>query len=185
MKKKIGMKVPTDLGGAAIILSKIAKHQTAIEHEEVCLNKTMNRLRAKAQPKINKHQQAIQNLLNSLFIFAEENRSKLTYWGKRKSVKIATGSFGWRLTPIAVTIQNAAEIIQELKRRKLLNFIRIKETVNKEAILKRPTQVADIRGISISQREEFRVKPSRITVEIVSGIRISKKRRRLNKATVK
>ena len=53
---------------------------------------------------------------------------------------------------------------------RLLNrLIRVKEEVNKDAILAEPETVANIKGISITQREEFIVIPFETALESVSN----------------
>ena len=54
-------------------------------------------------------------------------------------------------------------------------FIRVKEEINKEAMLKEPELAETVRGVSITQREEFIVKPTEIEIEIVSSVEKLKK----------
>ncbi|MFH2013564.1 MAG: host-nuclease inhibitor Gam family protein, partial [Patescibacteria group bacterium] len=53
----------------------------------------------------------------------------------------------------------------------LSKFIRTKEEVNKQAILESPEEVKDIKGLSISQIEEFVVKPRFLDREVIKSFK--------------
>lgn len=117
------------------------------------------------------HEKKVQELLNGLYAFAENNRNILTDGRKRQTVEMSTGSFGWRMTPRSVSIQGEEEVIETLEQFGLEDFIRIKKEIDKQAILKNPKAAAGIKGITIGQREEFFVKPLVIQVEIVKKLK--------------
>jgi len=106
-------------------------------------------------------------LAHSVAAYAEANRRALTANG-RKSVVLPDGSvFGWRFTPPKVTVAKAGEVIAWLKARRLKRFIRIKEEVNKEAILAEPDFWGTIPGVSVSRREEFYIRPLALESDIL------------------
>lgn len=157
--------VPKDLKEAAKFVAKIAKAQRSIEAIKSDLNAEVDKLKTRAVAEAGPHSQKIEDLLEGLFAFAETNRDQLTKSGKVKSVKLETGIFGWRTTPPAVTLRNIKSIIKSLRSLKLGRFIRTKEEVDKEAMLKEPEVAKTVKGVSIGQYEEFFVRPEEIEVE--------------------
>ncbi|KKT96721.1 MAG: Mu-like protein prophage FluMu host-nuclease inhibitor protein gam, partial [Parcubacteria group bacterium GW2011_GWA2_45_15] len=57
-------------------------------------------------------------------------------------------------------------ILESLKSLKLKRFIRTKEEIDKEAMLKEPETAKTVKGVSISQHEEFVAKPTELQVEV-------------------
>lgn len=182
MSKKIGIKrtvtpVPQNLDEAAKFLRSIGQEQRKIDGIQSTLNEKIDALQSKLMDDVKPHEEKISQLVEGLFAFAESNRDKLTDGGKRKSVELPTGLFGWRMTPPAVSLRDVKSVLTSLKSLGLKRFIRttIKKEVNKEAMLKEPELAITVKGISISQREEFIVKPTELEVEIVSDIKKLKK----------
>jgi len=116
------------------------------------------------------HQEKVSQLVEGLFAFAEAHRDELTDHGKRKTVEVPTGIFGWRMTPPAVKLRDVESILESLKALKLERFIRTKEEVDKEAMLKEPEVAGTVKGVSIGQHEDFVAKPSELKVEIVTQV---------------
>ena len=90
-----------------------------------------------------------------------------------------TGIFGWRMTPPAVSLHNVKSVLEVLKRLNLKRFIRVKEEINKEAILKEPNIAKKVKGIFIRQDEEFFVKPAILEVEIANKTNKFKSKKKL------
>ncbi len=170
--------VPTSLEDAAVYVRQIGEAQRAVDALEANLTQRVEELRAQAMAEVQKHQDACNLLLEGLFAFAQAHRPRLTDDEKRKTVDVATGKFGWRLTPPAVEVKGVADVIATLERLKLTQFIRVKETkeVDREAILKDPDAVAGIAGVSVTQREEFFVKPEQANAEIAQGVTALRKK---------
>jgi phage host-nuclease inhibitor protein Gam len=72
------------------------------------------------------------------------------------------------MTPPAVSLRDIKSILVSLKSLGLKQFIRTKEEVDKEAMLKEPDIAKTVKGVSISQYEEFTAKPAELEVEIIS-----------------
>ncbi|XXQ69425.1 host-nuclease inhibitor Gam family protein [Neisseriaceae bacterium B1] len=83
--------------------------------------------------------------------YAEQHRQDLTNNGKTQTVKLLSGSLKWRKKPASIQIDGElSQVLAELRRRKLARFIRVKEEINKTALLaKRP-----IHGIAIADGGE-------------------------------
>ncbi len=95
-----------------------------------------------------------------LQVYCEANRNTLTDNGKTKTGKFPTGVVSWRLSPKKVNLKGIDAIIERLKKADLQRFIRVKEEINKDAILEKPKDVAAIEGISIGGgTEDFIIEP--------------------------
>ncbi len=162
--------VPKSLEGAAEFLAKIGEEQRAINEIQSCLNDAVDELKTKAMDDAKPHQEKVSELVEGLFAYAESNRDELTNGEKRKTVEVPTGTFGWRMTPPAVSLRDIPSILKNLKALKLKRFIRTKEEVDKEAMLKEPDVANKVKGVSIGQREEFVAKPSVLEVEIATHV---------------
>lgn len=101
-------------------------------------------------------------LIRGLEAYAAANRASLTENGKVKFASFPAGKLSWRLRPSSVGPIRAPEaIIAWLKENGLSRFIRVKEEVNKEALLAESDMARDfIPGIRIaSGGEDFSVEP--------------------------
>jgi phage host-nuclease inhibitor protein Gam len=161
---------PADANEAAKFLSQIGKEKREIEKIQAKLNAEVEGLKLSAVAKAKPRQRRIEELIKGLFVFAEMNRDALTEHGKRKTVRVPTGTFGWRMTPRSVTLRNVESILKKLKSFGLERFIRIKEEVDKEAMLREPDTAKTVKGVSISQHEEFVAKPDELKMEIATNI---------------
>lgn len=180
MPKKVVIAVPKSLDEAAQFLAQIGEEQRATDKIQSDLNAEVDKLKTKAMADIDPYQKKISQLIEGLFAYAEAHRDELTDGGKRKTVEVPTGIFGWRMTPPAVSLHNVKSILEGLKSLGLKHFIRIKEEINKEAMLKEPELAKTVKGVSISQREEFVAKPAELEVEITTQV---DKLKKLKKAT--
>lgn len=166
MPKRAVIPVPKSLEEAAQFLAEIGKEQRASDKIRSALNAKVDELKTQAMTNVEPHQKKVSQLVEGLFAYAEAHRDELTDGGKRKTVEVPTGTFGWRMTPPAVSLRNVKSILKSLKSLGLKRFIRIKEEVNKEAMLKEPEVAKTVKGVSISQHEEFIAKPAELEVEI-------------------
>ena len=173
--KKSVIPVPKDLDEAINFLSIIAEEQRKIDAKKMEMNSGIDRLKEQAIAEIKPREEKIEQLFDGLFSFAEANRDKLTEDGKKKTVAVPTGSFGWRMTPPSVSISKAEEVVKRLKSLKLERFIRIKEEVDKEAMLKEQEMAKTVSGVTISQHEEFFAKPAEVELEISEEVKKLKK----------
>ena len=166
MAKKAVIPVPKSLDEAAQFLAEIGQEQRVSEEIRSDLNTAVDKLKTQAMADNEPHQKKVSQLVEGLFAYAEAHRDELTDGGKRKTVEVPTGIFGWRMTPPAVSLRDVESILESLKSLKLKRFIRTKEEVDKEAMLKEPDVAKTVKGVSISQHEDFVAKPSELEVEI-------------------
>jgi len=170
MPKKVVIAVPKSLDEAAEFLAQIGEEQRATDKIRSDINTKVEKLKAKAMADVKPYQEKISQLVEGLFAYAEAHRDELTDGGKHKTVKVPTGIFGWRMTPSAVSLRNVKSILESLKSLGLKRFIRTKEEIDKEAMLKESEVASTVKGVSVSQREEFIAKPTELEVEIATKV---------------
>jgi len=173
--KHVVVPIPASLEEAAEFVGRIGKEQREIDRIQNKLNEAVEKLKSKSMSESQVRNENISQLVEGLFIFAESHRNELTEDGKRKTVELPTGIFGWRLTPPAVSLKNVKQVLEELVKRRLKQFIRVKQEVDKEAMLKEPDVAKSVKGVTIGQHEEFMVKPAELELEITSDVSKFKK----------
>jgi phage host-nuclease inhibitor protein Gam len=105
-------------------------------------------------------QEEVKSLTAGVQSYCEANRDELTLNGKTKTGQFVTGTVQWRQKPPSVAVRGAEAVLEALKRFGLTRFIRVKEELNKEAILNEPDAIAGINGLSIkSGVEDFVIQP--------------------------
>jgi len=172
--KRLVTAVPKSLEEASQFLLKIAEEQRIVEKIQSELNAQVDKLKAEAMESMREHQERITALADGIYIYAEGHREELTEEGKRKTIRVPTGIFGWRITPPAVSLKNVKLVLENLKKLNLERFIKVKEEPDKEAMLREPELAEKIKGVSIIQREEFVVKPSEIEIEIIPHAKLKR-----------
>ncbi|HEY1502946.1 MAG TPA: host-nuclease inhibitor Gam family protein [Stellaceae bacterium] len=156
--------VPQSFDEARDFILEIGKQQRVRTLLETEMNNQLEDLRRRFERDAGVYSAKIKQLSEGLAIWAAANRAVLTKDGKTKTAVLATGELRWRMTPPAVTIRGVKDVIAALATR----FIRTKEEVDKEAILKEPDAVKGIPGITITQREEFVIVPNETKLEEVA-----------------
>ncbi|MCY1408141.1 Bacteriophage Mu Gam like protein [compost metagenome] len=77
-----------------------------------------------------------------------------------KFANLITGEVQWRIRPPSVTVRGADAVLELLRSKGLIRFIRVKEEVNKEAILNEPAAVVGLPGAVINCGiEDFAIVP--------------------------
>lgn len=98
--------------------------------------------------------------VEALRIWAEANRQMLTNGDKTKYVDLGTGLIKWRLRPPAVRLKAVDAVLDSLRGLGLTRFIRVKEEVNKDAMLADTAVARTVPGVTISSAgEDFVVEP--------------------------
>lgn len=103
---------------------------------------------------------------DGLKAYANANRDKLTNGGKKKSVKLSTGTLRWHMKPPKVDIENPEAVTKLLKEMGLEDWVRTKSEPDKAAMRKDAEKAASIEGVTVTQSEEFKVKPESGTGEL-------------------
>lgn len=166
-----------DQAEAEALLLRIGTCQREVARITADMNDALAATKARFEAEAAPHNQEIQAAFARLHLWAEANRPKLLP-GKGKTARIATGELVWRATPPRVAIRKEAEVIERLRAAGMAEFLRVKEAVDKEAILATPEtrkRAASVAGITISQREEFSARPFESQIEVVEAAAVSKK----------
>lgn len=160
--------VPQTKDQAVEAIAAIGRHQRERARIEASMNDDLAKAREAWEKQAAPHLDAIRELQQGVQLWCETNRDQLTQGGKVKYAHLASGEVKWRMTPPKVLIRAAETVIEYLKAAGLHRFVRVKEEPNKEAILAEPDAVAHIKGIAISQREEFVIVPFETSLEEVA-----------------
>ncbi len=148
------------------LIDNIGRNQQEIKRIEADMNDTIASIKAEFERKAQPLNQQINDSFEAVQQWAEANRDRLCNKGI-KSAKLATGSISWRMTTPKVSIRGVDAVLDKLKALKAHSFIRLKQEINKDAILANQEQVEalNIPGITISQREEFAITPFETELE--------------------
>lgn len=158
--------VPASEEEASRFIAEIGEFQrqsATIENDTATQIET---LKAQARERVWPLEDQIGERIEGLLLFAQAHRAALTRNGKRRTIRYPSGEFGWRLTKPAVVIRGVERVLEALKQQGFGRFVRVREEINKQALLAEPDVAQSISGVSISQREEFFVKPSKLDLEI-------------------
>ncbi len=158
--------VPKTRPEAEQLLADIGRLQRSVTGIECRMNDRLAEIKAKYEQEAQPLNSELDAKFQALHAWAEGHREELLRGGG-KTVHLATGDLSWRRTPPSVRITKAPVVLEALRRLGLKDFIRTKEDVNREAILADPTAVKGVKGISVSQREEFVAKPYESEIEKV------------------
>lgn len=155
---------------AEMLLADIGAAQREVTRIEADMNDELSSIKAKFEESAKPFNEAIKEKVLALQMWAEAHRAELLPKGK-KTVELATGELQWRNPPPSVRITGADAVLEILRLKKLEQFIRTKEEINKEAILADREAIAGVKGISITQVEHFVAKPFEAEIEHVSTTR--------------
>lgn len=133
------------------------------------MNDELAAVRARHEQEAAPHAAVIETMKHGIHIWAEANRGELTKDGKTKTVKMAAGEVSWRTRPPKVRITGEGIVAEALKRLGLERFLRTKVEIDKNAILADPDAVAGVKGIALSQGEDFVIKPFETEIEEVQS----------------
>jgi phage host-nuclease inhibitor protein Gam len=115
-------------------LGKTQRYRANLTNE---MNEKIAPITEKYAPIIDAQTQEEQRLLEGIATWCEANKTDLTK--DAKTVNLVTGEVQWRLNPPSVAFKRGIkveEIIAHIKQLKLAKlFVRVKEEVNKDAIL--------------------------------------------------
>lgn len=174
--KGLKVVVPESLEKVTDFIRQIGEHRRVCDQVEIVLNVEIEKLKAQAVRKTGLRQEAIDKLFEEIYSFAKLHRSELTQDGKKKTVKLPTGSFRWRTAPAVVSLEDEEKVIAQCKSLGFERFIRTTEHVDKKAMLGEEKVSADIEGVEIKKGKEFFVvEPSGVSAKISKGTEELKK----------
>lgn len=111
-------------------------------------------------PLMNEVKEKTKPMMDAVQAWCESRRDELTNNGKTKTEAFNTGEVQWRMRPPSVGIRGAESVLESLRTLGLVRFIRVKEEVNKEAMLNEPELAATVAGVTIKTGvEDFVITP--------------------------
>lgn len=149
-------------------IAEIGRLQRERTRIEASMNDELAKLREGWEQQAAPHLERIKELSRGIQLWCEVHRDLLTQGGKVKYAKLASGEIKWRMTPPKVVIRAVENVLEYLRKAGLNHLIRLKEEPNKEAILAEPDAVAGIKGITISQKEDFVIRPFETELEEIA-----------------
>lgn len=160
--------VPQSREEAQQSLSRYGLLQREIGRIQADLDDEVTALKEAAEAKSNPLQAEAAEIVEGLRIWAEANRNALTDGGRVKFADLGTGKISWRFRPAKVSIRGADVILDTLRSLGFGRFIRTKEEVDKEAMLREADVARSVPGVSIgSAGEDFIVEP--LTSQLSTG----------------
>jgi phage host-nuclease inhibitor protein Gam len=163
-KRATNLPVPQSDVDAAAAIARIGELERAIALIEADGSDRIAAIGADVEARRTPLKEFLEAERSGLEIYCAAHRARLTDGGKSKTARFATGSVSWRALPPKVSLPRArealAELIARLKAMRLDRFLRVKEEVDKEAMLKEPEIAGSVQGVSIgSAGEDFSVEP--------------------------
>lgn len=158
--------VPRMQAEAEQLLGDIGRLQREVAGIELRMNDALAGIRATAEQEAQPLNEGIETKFEALHAWAEAHRDELLKPGS-KTAHLATGDLSWRVSPPSVSLRKTDKVIEALKSLGLTRFIRTKEEVAKDLILAERAAVEGVKGISITQKEEFVAKPHASEIEKV------------------
>lgn len=161
MAKKIKTQAVVSVQTEAEAVSKI-REIGDLEREKKRLEAEMNDQIAQLQEtykrKVAQLDEGIVERTESVHLWCEANRAKLTDNNRVKYADLTTGMVKWRVSPPSVTISGKDDVIERLQSDPdLKRFVREKYEINRELILQYPELFENnqFKGIKIKSGEEF------------------------------
>lgn len=143
-------------------IAKIGSLQETLDGNAAALEAHIATLRERALEQAKPLQDEIARLSQGVQAYCETRRAELTE-GKTKSLKFVTGTVSWRKGRARVEMDHdEAVIIARLKRAGLAVLVRLREELDKGAILARPSYITDVPGVRVVvQPETFTIEPKK------------------------
>lgn len=160
LKSQAPVYAPQTLNDCAADIKKLGDLQRQRARIAADMNDEIAKITKRHQPELEALCERIDVLQKGVEIYCTAHRNDLTNGGKVKSANLVTGEVSWRQRPPSVSVRGTDTVLETLRQMGLLQFIRTKEEVNKDAILADTDAVRGIAGITIvSGVEDFSIAP--------------------------
>lgn len=160
--KSAARALPQSRDEVAALIGQIGEDERALCLIEVELNEKIAALRAGYEERADPLRQRIAASQSAVQSYCEANRASLTDGGKVKTHRFTTGDVAWRTRPPAVRVTAEADCIARLQESGRGRFVRVRQEINREAVLAEREAVEDIPQIRVVQSEDFIVTPHQI-----------------------
>ncbi len=158
--------VPQSKDEAARFIREIGDNNREIARIEADMNDAIAELKEEAGERASPLTERTKLLTEGLRTWCEANRAALTDNMKRKWADLGAGKIEWRSAPPKVTIKGVEIVLAAIKTLGLGQFVRTKEEIDKEAMLREPDKARLVPGVAIgSEGENFSVEPFEAALE--------------------
>lgn len=160
--------IPQNRDQVVEAIAEIGRRQRERERIQATMNDELAAIKQRYEEEAAPHNEAIREFSKGVQSWCEANRNQLTQGGKVKHADLPSGKVGWRMRPPSVVVRGKEAVIDLLVRMGLSRFVRVREEVNKEAILAEPEAIRNVKGITITQAEDFIIVPFETSLEEVA-----------------
>lgn len=151
---------PQSIDECASAIARLGDTQRERQRLTTEMNDNIAQITERYQPRLEELGGFLAKQQVAIQVFCESRRDDLTEGGKVKSANFVTGQVQWRQRPPSCRVTKVEAVIDMLKRLGLHKFLRVKEEINKDAILLEQAEVAGIAGITVvTGVEDFVVTP--------------------------
>ena len=157
-KTPLAYPVPGNFAAANALIADLGAMQRELARIEADMNDELAAVKERHEARALGIRQQIESHSGGLQTWCEAHRGELLK-GEAKTALFPAGEVQWRVRPPSVRITGSEAVMDALRRRGLERYLRVKEEINKEAILNEPEAVAKVPGIRIEQAEDFVIKP--------------------------
>ena len=168
IKQEAAGPVPQTREETVEAIAAIGRAQQERKRIEADMNDDLAVIKKKYEELARPHNETISANSRGVQLYCEAHRDELLAESKQKTVNLASGEVKWRMRPPSVSVRGAEAVISWLKEHRLHRFVRTKEEVNKELVLSNPKAVEGIKGISITQKEDFVIVPFETDLEEIA-----------------
>lgn len=152
--------VPQTIDDCAADIRRIGDLQRQHTVAQAEMNDVIAEITERYQPVLQQLHERIKQLQTGVQVWCEANRHDLTRGGKVKTASFVTGEVQWRQRPPSVSVRGMEGVMLLLVKYNLERFIRVKQEINKDAILNEPDAVRGVPGITIvTGIEDFVIAP--------------------------
>lgn len=169
IKSKTLTSVPQTKDECAAVIRIMGDLQREYERLRANMNDAIAGITQEHQPVLAALSQRVLGLQGGVQAWCEAHRVDLCGPNDKlgKTANLVTGEVAWRQRPPSVRVVGADTVTETLLRMGLGRFVRVKQEINKDAILNEPDAVRGIAGISISSgQEDFIVTPFEVKAEV-------------------
>ncbi len=169
-KAKALLRVPQTREDAVYSVGRIGTLRREIAARKAAADEAVRIVGEKVEETLAPLAEELQQHEEGLQAYCEANRLSLTADGKVKYHDFGTGRVSWRLRPPKVGIRGVEAAIEACKRLGLLQFVRTKEEINRDAMLADADTARQIARVSISSGgEDFVVEPVELETAQAKG----------------
>ena len=158
--------VPQNKEEASSFIREIGENNRQVARIEADMNDQIAKLKERGELDAAPLNDRTRLLTEGLRTWCEANRTTLTDGLQRKWADLGAGKIEWRSAPPKVTIKGVEVVLAAIKTLGLGQFVRTKEEIDKEAMLREPEKARLVPGVAIgSEGESFSVEPFEAALE--------------------